>query len=94
MTPTEGKVWDVLSGTTRGLYKDVVMAPGIMTGNTDTKYYWGLTKHIFRFGPGWVAGDEGLGFIHTVDEHQSIAAHINGVKWFSVFIRNMDQAEL
>jgi len=34
VTPTSGVVYDVLSGTTRGLYPDVKMAPGIMTGNT------------------------------------------------------------
>jgi len=53
-----------------------------------------LTKNIFRFGPGWVAGEEGLGRIHTVDERQSIAAHVEAVKWFSRFVRNMDQAEV
>jgi len=35
-----------------------------------------------------------LGNIHTVDEKISVKAHIEGVKWFSMFIRNMDEAEL
>jgi len=97
VTPTNVNTltpYKVLSGTTTGLYPDIVVAPGIMTGNTDTRYYWPLTKHIFRFGPGWVEGEEGLGRIHTVDERQSIKAHVKGVQWFSRFIRNMDVAEL
>jgi Gly-Xaa carboxypeptidase len=41
----------VVSGTTRALYgKEMFMAPGIMTGNTDTRYYWGTTRHIFDTG--------------------------------------------
>ncbi|KAI1327799.1 peptidase family M20/M25/M40 [Xylariaceae sp. FL0255] len=89
--------YGVLSGTTRALYgEDVIMAPGIMTGNTDTRFYWDLSKHIFRYGPGWAPGDEQLlpDGIHTVDEHLNIVAHIKGTQWYSLFIRNMDEAEI
>ncbi|KAI2641495.1 peptidase family M20/M25/M40 [Hypomontagnella submonticulosa] len=85
----------VLSGTTRATYGDqLLVAPGIMTGNTDTRYYWDLTTHIFRYGPGWDPEQEGLEGIHTVNEKLSISAHIKGVKWYSLFIRNMDEADL
>lgn len=87
--------YSVLSGTTRALYgEDIVVAPGIMTGNTDTKFYWDLTTHIFRYGPGWDPEQEGLEGIHTVNEKLSIKAHIKGVQWYSMFIRNMDEADL
>ncbi|KAI1214711.1 carboxypeptidase S [Annulohypoxylon truncatum] len=85
----------ILSGTTRAIYGEkLLMAPGITTGNTDTRYYWDLTKHIFRYGPSWDGESEGLGGIHTVDEKLSIPAHIKGVQWYSLFIRNIDQADL
>ena len=87
--------YSVLSGTTRGLYgTELLMAPGLMTGNTDTRYYWDLTRHIFRFNPGWDPKQEGLGNIHTVDEKVSVHAHIKTVQWYSRFIRNMDEADL
>ncbi len=71
----------VLSGTTRALYgTDVVMAPGIMTGNTDTRYYWDLSRHIFRFMPGWdptrTSTCDPFQGIHTVDEKLSIRFHM------------------
>ncbi|KAK9417685.1 putative Carboxypeptidase S [Seiridium unicorne] len=86
----------VISGTTRALYgEDVYLAPALMTGNTDTKFYWDLTKNIFRYGPGWDPEEEaGLAGIHTVDEKISVKHHVNLVKWFSLFIRNIDEAEL
>ncbi len=66
-----------------------------MTGNTDTRYYWDLTKHIFRFGPGYDPDDEpGLAGVHTINEKISIVHHTNAVKWFTTFLRNMDEAEL
>lgn len=86
----------VLSGTIRALYgEDTIVAPSLMTGNTDTRYYWALTKHIFRFGPGYVKEvDSGLGNIHTVDEKISASNHFKVVKWYTLFLRNMDEAEL
>jgi Gly-Xaa carboxypeptidase len=92
VTPTDVDVispYAVLAGTVRAVYgEDIVVAPGIMTGNTDTRYYWNLTKHIFRFGPGYdVELDNGLGNIHTVDEKVSVTNHVNAVKWFMLFVR-------
>ncbi|KAL2173756.1 uncharacterized protein P884DRAFT_294912 [Thermothelomyces heterothallicus CBS 202.75] len=96
VTPADGDAFAVLAGTTRALYgSDVVVTPGIMTGNTDTRYYWDLTRHIFRFGPGFDPEDgPGLGKIHTVDERVSVLNHVNAVRWFTLFVRNMDEADL
>ncbi|KAI1429622.1 peptidase family M20/M25/M40 [Xylaria sp. FL1777] len=88
--------YGVLSGTTRALYgESLLVAPSLMTGNTDTRYYWDLTKHIFRYGPGFDP-EQGLslGGIHTVNEKLSVIAHTRGVQWYSLFIRNMDEADL
>ncbi|CAK1363761.1 unnamed protein product [Cercospora beticola] len=85
----------VLSGTIRALHgEDTIVAPAIMTGNTDTRYYWNLTRHIFRFGPGYIketASD--LGNIHTVDESIAVTNHLKVVRWFTLFLRNIDEAQ-
>ncbi|KAF2706189.1 vacuolar carboxypeptidase-like protein Cps1 [Pleomassaria siparia CBS 279.74] len=87
--------YDILSGTTRALYgKELIVAPGIMTGNTDTRYYWGLSEHIFRYGPGWDKDQNGLGNIHTVDEKMGVQAHLDTVRWMAAFVRNMDEADV
>lgn len=87
--------YSVLAGTTRALYgEDIVVAPGLMTGNTDTKHYWNVSKHIFRFTAGWDGESFGLGNIHTVDEKISVMSHVNMVRWMSLFIRNMDHSDL
>ncbi|KAK5074946.1 hypothetical protein LTR64_001151 [Lithohypha guttulata] len=98
VTPSDASTltpWSVLAGTTRALYgEDLIVAPGLMTGNTDTRYYWNVTKHIFRFTAGWDGESNGLGNIHTVDERISVKSHINMVRWMSLFIRNMDASHL
>lgn len=87
--------YSILSGTTRALYgEDVIVSAGLMTGNTDTKFYWDLTKHIFRYNPGFDPAQNFMDGIHTVDEKMSMQGHVSGVKWYSMFIRNFDEADL
>ncbi|KAH7361757.1 carboxypeptidase S [Plectosphaerella cucumerina] len=87
--------WGVLAGTTRSMYgKKVVVAPGIMPANTDTRYFWDLTKHIFRYFPGWDPEFLGIEGIHTVGEKVSAVAHVRTVQWYSRFLRNMDEADM
>ncbi|KAI1199508.1 peptidase family M20/M25/M40 [Nemania serpens] len=88
--------YSVLSGTTRALYgESVIVAPSLMTGNTDTRHFWGLSRHIFRYNPGYDPNiGLGLDGVHTVNEKISLLAHVRTVQWFSLFIRNMDEAEL
>ncbi|KUI59413.1 Carboxypeptidase S [Cytospora mali] len=87
--------YSILAGTTRALYgEEMIVAPALMTGNTDTKYYWDLTKHIFRYMPGFDPDQNFLDGVHTVDEKISMLAHVRGVRWYSMFVRNMDEADL
>ncbi|KAL1876462.1 hypothetical protein Daus18300_002706 [Diaporthe australafricana] len=93
--------YSVLQGTTRDLYDDsglTLVAPISMPANTDSRHYWNLTQHIFRFSPGHDMTDESdnqiLSGAHKNNERVNIFGHVNGVKWYSSFIRNMDEADL
>lgn len=68
----------------------VKVAPGMSTGNTDTKNYWNLSKHIYRFEPSFtlVEGNN----IHTVNEKCHIEAHLEAVRFYHTFLLNVDQA--
>ncbi|TPX64798.1 hypothetical protein CcCBS67573_g08304 [Chytriomyces confervae] len=85
--------WSVLEGTIHHIAlnespsNNVIVAPFLMGGNTDTKSYWNLSKSIYRYGP---AGGEN---IHTVDEHVSIADFIKGIKFYHELIRNWSALE-
>jgi Gly-Xaa carboxypeptidase len=95
ISPKRTTPFAVLAGTTRALYgEDLLVAPGIMTGNTDTRYYWDVSEHIFRYGPGWDKEQKGLGNIHTVDERVGVQGHVDTVRWMVGFLRGMDVAKL
>ncbi|KAK7528674.1 putative vacuolar carboxypeptidase Cps1 [Phyllosticta citriasiana] len=97
-TSLDNPVWSLFSGTVRQVFEDVPAYKGktvipvgdIMTGNTDTRHYWDLTKNIYRFGP----ARDGTRFnAHTVDERVDIVSHAEGVRFYYDLIRNFDAAE-
>lgn len=66
----------------------VVVAPGLMTGNTDTKHYWDLSDNIYRFSPMRLL-DRRISNIHTVDEHLSLDVHLETIVFYYTYIKNL-----
>ncbi|KAF7323581.1 Carboxypeptidase S [Mycena kentingensis (nom. inval.)] len=98
VAPADAKPFRLLAGTIRATRatktsQDVFVTPGIMSGNTDTRFNWALSEHIFRYGHGnMVIG--GLNGIHTVDEHISADSFVEMITFFTTLILNVDEAEL
>lgn len=91
--PVSGPTWDLVVGTALHIFKDTVYpedfnvfaAPGIMTGNTDTRHYWALTNAIYRFAP---VRQSAAFNIHTVDEHIEFQSHLETIAYYYEFIKN------
>lgn len=95
VTPNSGANWNIMSGTLRNIFEKVsplsenarvITVPSIMTGNTDTKFYWDLTTDIYRFNP--QTADSG-GNIHTVDEWGTLDSHVTNVAFYYEYLLNM-----
>ncbi|KAI0821552.1 carboxypeptidase S [Irpex lacteus] len=72
---------------------NVIVSPGIMSGNTDTRYYWKLTEHIFRYGHNW-SGDRGwlARGAHTVNEVMFLDSYLEMIRFFTTLILNADES--
>ncbi|KAI1170272.1 hypothetical protein F4777DRAFT_132326 [Nemania sp. FL0916] len=94
-SPTRGAVWDTFAGTVRYTYANeashVVVAPGAMTGNTDTRHYLNLSPNIYRWSPGSL---KSFGNVHTVNEKLLMSEHVDMARFYYDFIRNFDKADL
>lgn len=90
-SPSSGPVWDLLGGTTRHVFEDILgrgplyFSPTLSTGNTDTTHYLQLTRNVYRYTP---ILDEGNA--HTVDEYVSISDHISVVMWYYELLQLID----
>ncbi|KAH3674909.1 hypothetical protein OGATHE_001750, partial [Ogataea polymorpha] len=69
----------------------LVVAPGIGSGNTDTKWYWNLTRHIYRYRPGQLPGVYSKE--HGVNEFIPVDSHLHLIAFFYEYILSVDEAE-
>ncbi|RLL99328.1 hypothetical protein CFD26_107890 [Aspergillus turcosus] len=57
VSPTDAEPFQVLAGTIKNTLKpldkdeEIIVTPYLMPANTDTKFFWVLTKNIYRFTP-------------------------------------------
>ncbi|KZO99295.1 carboxypeptidase S [Calocera viscosa TUFC12733] len=94
--------WDLFGGTIRaewakrdvsfnhGEMEDIIVAPGVMNVNTDSKHFWKLTKNIFRYAhldpKGMYNG------LHTINEAITLENFLGHVRFLSLLVLNADEA--
>lgn len=88
-------VWGVFAGTIRHAFAfpggTVVPVGELMTGNTDTRHYLGLTPNVYRWSPTRQGGSENG---HTINERVNMTVHMELVRFYYDFVRNFDAADV
>ncbi|KIM61312.1 hypothetical protein SCLCIDRAFT_122268 [Scleroderma citrinum Foug A] len=105
VTPAEYGPYSILGGTVKAtmmtstLYNatEVIVVPSLLRvalkcGVPDTMYYWNLTKHIFRFM--LVTEADWYSDIHTINEAVRAESVIEGIRFLTKFILNVDESFL
>jgi Gly-Xaa carboxypeptidase len=91
VSPETSYAWGILGSTIKRVFGDhVILAPSLMTGNTDTKFYWGLSRDIWRFTP---VKENGRGHAHTVDEFVGAKDHVELFGFYVTLIRGADSGD-
>lgn len=89
-TPLSGlndKGYVLLAQTIRETYPDVMVAPVLMTGSTDSRYYKDVADDIYRFSP-YVYAPGDMNRPHGLNERISIDSYIHMIQFYVRFIRN------
>ncbi|KEP54141.1 gly-Xaa carboxypeptidase [Rhizoctonia solani 123E] len=89
---TEAAAYKLLSGVirhTRGDKKTVV-SPAIMSGNTDTRYYWKVTPNIFRYSH--MSDKDVYNGAHTINEATRASGFVELIQFFKNFILTADDS--
>lgn len=69
-----------------GVFPDVVVAPGLSVGGTDTRHYAGLTDNIYRFIPFRLTKKD-LKRIHGANERVSLTELVEAVTFYTYMIK-------
>ena len=83
----DGEGFRIITKTVREVFPDVMVAPGLVTGRTDSVYYVGIADNVFRFAP-YVYGPDELPQVHGLDERISTASYLDMIQFYIRFIQN------
>jgi carboxypeptidase PM20D1 len=90
VSDTESESFKTVQKTTHQIFPDVLVAPYLVLGATDSKHYKNLTKNIFRFNPTRLE-DADLKRIHGTDERVSIESYKGTISFYIQLIKNSNQ---
>jgi Gly-Xaa carboxypeptidase len=94
VSPVDAESFQILSGTIKNTLKpldqdkELIITPYLMPANTDTKFFWALTKNIYRFTP--VNLVHNLNRAHTTDEFIRADEFVREPLFFASLILNAD----
>ncbi|MCQ2429744.1 MAG: M20/M25/M40 family metallo-hydrolase [Clostridia bacterium] len=69
-------------------FPDVITAPYVSTGASDSKYFADLSDNVFRFAP-FIVTDEQLDTMHARDENVDVSTLIPAVDFYKNLMRSM-----
>ncbi|MBC3862446.1 M20 family peptidase [Undibacterium jejuense] len=87
VSPTTGKAYETINRTIRETFTNTIVAPGLMLGATDSRYFEGLSENIFKFSP-VRAGSEDLPRFHGTNERISIKNYAEMIRFYHQLILN------
>ena len=91
LASTEARGYQLIHKTLRQLHADVVVAPGLMLGGTDSRYFDGVAENIYKFSP-VRARPEDLKRFHGTNERISSANYIELIQFYHQLISNSQAA--
>ncbi len=90
LSDVDGEAFDVLAKTIlQTVPGDVLVAPYLVMGGTDAKYYSGRSSNVFRFLPAKL-GDGDMVRIHGTNERLSVESLAGSIRFFVQLIRNAE----
>ena len=87
-SPVAGPFWNLMKEQAEAVWKDVIVAPYLMTATTDSRWYRDLSDGIYRFIPMEV-GEKELKGIHAPNESVSLESWRKSVDFLEGIIRNL-----
>jgi carboxypeptidase PM20D1 len=88
VSSTASPAYQVISRTVREVMPDVVVAPGLVIGGTDSRHFASLSDQVFRFSPVRTRPED-LGRFHGTNERIAVANLVELVRFYH---RLMEQA--
>jgi carboxypeptidase PM20D1 len=80
VSPVESRGFQLIAKTIRGMDSNVLVAPYMVRGGTDAKYFYSVSPNIYRFMMLRIEPST-VGYIHGIDEHVRADSYLEAVRF-------------
>ncbi len=86
VSPTDSNGYRLIAKTIRGMDENVLVAPYMVRGGTDAKYFYSVSPNVYRF-MFLKASPDTIGYIHGIDEHVATESYLEAIRFYYHLIR-------
>lgn len=88
VSPAEGPQWEALEGALAVSHPDAVMLPYVQLGASDSRWFTGISRHVYRFTPFFMTAEE-RGTLHGLDERIQVESLARGPVFYGELLRRL-----
>ncbi len=87
VSPTDCQAYDIIQKSIKQIYPDVLIAPSLVVGGTDSRHFSAISDHVYRFSPFFISPHNYTCF-HGIDERISVGEFENSIRFYRQMIMN------
>jgi carboxypeptidase PM20D1 len=88
VSPVEGPVYELIRSCIRQVWPGALTTPYLVMGGTDSRKYYGVCDHIYRFTPLLITGEE-KDSMHSTNESVEVLNYARMIDFFRRFIEQL-----
>jgi carboxypeptidase PM20D1 len=86
VSPTDSRGFKLISKTIRGMDENILVAPYMVRGGTDSKYFYAVSPNVYRFMMIRV-DPETIKYVHGIDEHVAVEDYLEAIRFYYHLVR-------
>jgi len=91
VSPTDSRGYGIVASMIRAMDDRALVAPYMVRGGTDAKFFYGLSPNVYRFLPVYTDA-ETIKYIHGIDEHLSVEDYLGAIRFYYHVLRRAAEA--
>ena len=92
VSATDNGGFKAIKQTVREIFKDTLVAPGLVIAGTDTKHFTGISDNNYRFFP-LIVGPADLKRIHGTNERIAVDNYVKMIQFYTRLIQNISDSQ-
>ena len=86
VSPVDSRGYQLIAKTIRGMDPEILVAPYMVRGGTDAKYFYPLSANVYRFMMLRIDPDT-VGYLHGIDEHVAVDDYLQAIRFYYHLVR-------